>query len=248
MKFIVSSSALLKQLQHISGVISNNTVLPILEDFLFEIEKDKLTVVATDLETVMKVHLDVTSKDSGKFCIPAKILLDSLKKLFSTSKDVTAAKATELKEAAVSKGADLKEVAAKFDKVYTSEAATQINEAKQQYQMTETFSYGLQPLLDMHLSTDFSAQNGLVDASNPIYSKILVGIAVFILIIACINFVNLTVARSLKRAKEIGIRKVIGGERKQLTAQFLGESFVLSFFAFVLAILLVIVVLPFLHS
>ena len=144
--------------------------------------------------------------------------------------------------------ADIKKVAAKFDKVYATEAATQINEAKQQFQMTETFRYGLQPLLDMHLSTDFSAQNGLTDASNPIYSKILVGIAVFILIIACINFVNLTVARSLKRAKEIGIRKVIGGERKQLTAQFLGESFVLSFFAFVLAILLVMAMLPFFNT
>ena len=54
MKFIVSSSALLKQLQQISGVINANTVLPILEDFLFEVEKNKLTVVATDLETVMR--------------------------------------------------------------------------------------------------------------------------------------------------------------------------------------------------
>jgi DNA polymerase-3 subunit beta len=53
MKFIVSSSALLKQLQQISGVISANTVLPILEDFLFEVEKNRLTIVATDLETVM---------------------------------------------------------------------------------------------------------------------------------------------------------------------------------------------------
>jgi DNA polymerase III beta subunit, N-terminal domain len=49
MKFIVSSSTLLKQLQHISGVINANTVLPILEDFLFEVGKNKLTVVATDL-------------------------------------------------------------------------------------------------------------------------------------------------------------------------------------------------------
>ncbi len=81
MKFIVSSSALLKQLQQISGVISANTVLPILEDFLFEIEKNKLTVVATDLETVMKVHLDIEAKDSGKVCVPAKILLDSLKNI-----------------------------------------------------------------------------------------------------------------------------------------------------------------------
>ena len=81
MKFIVSSSALLKQLQQISGVINANTVLPILEDFLFEVEKNKLTIVATDLETVMKVHLDIEAKDSGKVCIPAKILMDSLKNI-----------------------------------------------------------------------------------------------------------------------------------------------------------------------
>lgn len=81
MKFIVSSSTLLKQLQHIAGVINTNTVLPILEDFLFEVEKNKMTVVATDLETVMRVTLDVEAKDSGKVCIPAKILLDSLKNI-----------------------------------------------------------------------------------------------------------------------------------------------------------------------
>jgi DNA polymerase III subunit beta len=81
MKFIVSSSALLKQLQHISGVISANTVLPILEDFLFEVEKNKLSVVATDLETVMRIQMDIEAKDTGKVCIPAKILLDSLKNI-----------------------------------------------------------------------------------------------------------------------------------------------------------------------
>ncbi|MEO8568960.1 MAG: DNA polymerase III subunit beta [Ginsengibacter sp.] len=81
MKFIVSSTQLLKHLQQISGVINANTVLPILEDFLFEIEKNKLTVVATDLETVMKIHMDIEAKDSGKVCIPAKILLDSLKNI-----------------------------------------------------------------------------------------------------------------------------------------------------------------------
>jgi DNA polymerase-3 subunit beta len=81
MKFIVSSSALLKQLQHISGVINANTVLPILEDFLFEVEKNKLTVVATDLETVMRVQLEIEAKDNGKICIPAKILMDSLKNI-----------------------------------------------------------------------------------------------------------------------------------------------------------------------
>src|SRR5438128_4040990 len=81
MKFIASSSALLKQLQHISGVINANTVLPILEDFLFEVEKNKLTVLATDLETVMRVQLDIEARDSGKVCIPARILMDSLKNI-----------------------------------------------------------------------------------------------------------------------------------------------------------------------
>ena len=81
MKFIVSSSALLKQLQQINGVIGSNNVLPILEDFLFQIEKNKLTVIATDLETVMKIHLDIEAKESGRVCIPAKILMDSLKNL-----------------------------------------------------------------------------------------------------------------------------------------------------------------------
>lgn len=81
MKFIVSSSQLLKQLQQISGVINSNTVLPILEDFLFEVEGGKLTVVATDLETVMRIQLDIEARETGKVCIPAKILMDSLKNI-----------------------------------------------------------------------------------------------------------------------------------------------------------------------
>ena len=77
----------------------------------------------------------------------------------------------------------------------------------------------------MHLSREFVASNGLMgwQQSNVFY--ILTGIAVFILLIACINFINLAIARSLKRAKEIGVRKVIGSGRGQLMGQFLGESF-----------------------
>ncbi len=81
MKFIVSSHSLLKHLQQISGVINANTVLPILEDFLFEVNKSKLSVTATDLETVMRVEMDIEAKDSGKVCIPARILMDSLKNI-----------------------------------------------------------------------------------------------------------------------------------------------------------------------
>jgi len=105
-------------------------------------------------------------------------------------------------------------------------------------------TYFLQPYLDMHLNTELPAGNGLTNASNPMYSYLLSGIALFVLLIACINFVNLTIARSVKRAKEIGIRKVMGSDRKQLIYQFLGESFFLCTIAFVLAIALVQLLLP----
>ena len=81
MKFIVSSGLLLKNLQSISGIISTNNVLPILEDFLFVLEKDKLTIVSTDLETMMKVSIHVQSKEEGSICVQAKVLLEYLKNL-----------------------------------------------------------------------------------------------------------------------------------------------------------------------
>lgn len=81
MKFIVSSATLLKKLQLISGVISTNTVLPILEDFLFEIDGGELTIYATDLEISMSTKVDIESKENGKVAIPAKMLLDILKML-----------------------------------------------------------------------------------------------------------------------------------------------------------------------
>ncbi|HEX5153756.1 MAG TPA: ABC transporter permease [Parafilimonas sp.] len=106
-------------------------------------------------------------------------------------------------------------------------------------------TYFLQPYLDMHLNTELPVgNNGLTNASNPMYAYILSCIALFVLLIACINFVNLTVARSVRRAKEVGIRKVIGGDRKQLIMQFLGESFFLCTIAFVFAIALVQLLLP----
>ncbi|SDW17497.1 putative ABC transport system permease protein [Hydrobacter penzbergensis] len=105
-------------------------------------------------------------------------------------------------------------------------------------------TYFLQPFTDIHLNPQLPPVNGLTDGSNPIFAYILSGIALFVLLIACINFVNLTVARSLKRAKEIGVRKVVGGGKKQLIAQFLGESFLLTIAAFTAAIILVKLTLP----
>ncbi|HZX57731.1 MAG TPA: ABC transporter permease [Mucilaginibacter sp.] len=148
----------------------------------------------------------------------------------------------------VTPGTNIKELEAKINKVFMKDAASQLKEEADKYGFKDKVNYGLQPLLGMHTNTDYPADNGLSDASNPTYSYILTGIALFIMAIACINFVNLTVARSLKRAKEIGIRKVVGGQRRQLIMQFLGESFILSFIAFVLAIVLVELALPFFNT
>lgn len=81
MKFIVSSSYLLKQLSAINGVITTNPVVPILENFLFEISDGNLTVTASDLQTSMITELQVEAKEEGSIAIPAKILLETLRNL-----------------------------------------------------------------------------------------------------------------------------------------------------------------------
>ena len=81
MKFIVNSSALLKQLSSINGVITTNPVVPILENFLFEINDGNLTVTASDLQTSMITEIPVESKESGSIAVPARILLETLKNL-----------------------------------------------------------------------------------------------------------------------------------------------------------------------
>jgi len=141
--------------------------------------------------------------------------------------------------------ANVPAVEAKMKKFYDADSREVVKTLTAKYgPMGLSNEYQLQPFVDMHLSKDLPAQNGLSGASNPVYSYILSGIALFILLIASINFVNLTIARSVRRAKEIGIRKVVGGERKQLIMQFLGESFLLCFIAFSFAILIVQLILP----
>ncbi len=133
-------------------------------------------------------------------------------------------------------------VVPKMNRVFATRSAEEISKIKD---FNQKITFHLKPFLDIHLDDESGdLRNGLAHASSPIYSYILSGIAIFILLIACINFVNLTVSRSLKRAKEIGVRKVVGSQRKQLTIQFLGESFLLSFVAFAFAVLLTQLVLP----
>jgi len=100
----------------------------------------------------------------------------------------------------------------------------------------------LQPITDIHLRSDFS--NSLEPGGDIRYVYIFGAIAVFMLLIACINFMNLSTASSARRAKEVGIRKALGSVKKELIGQFLIESAILTFFALLAALVLVIISLP----
>jgi putative ABC transport system permease protein len=139
--------------------------------------------------------------------------------------------------------ADIKKVETRMTKIFEEDAPELIKRMEQESHAKFNGSYMLQPFINIHLNNSIDRYD-ISRASNLTYSYILSCIAIFILLIACINFVNLTVASSLKRAKEIGVRKVIGGNRRQLIIQFLGESTILCLVAFLLAVVIVQLLLP----
>ena len=100
----------------------------------------------------------------------------------------------------------------------------------------------LRPLTDIHLHSNIRGE--LEPNGNITYVYLLTLVAGFILIIGCINFMNLSTARSSNRAKEVGVRKVMGSMRSHLVRQFLTESSVVSFFAFIIAIIIAYLFLP----
>ena len=101
---------------------------------------------------------------------------------------------------------------------------------------------GMQRYGDVYLHNTF--KNGAIAGGRIEYVRLFSIVAIFILLIACINFMNLTTARSVKRSREIGIRKVVGAMRPALIRQFIGEAVLLSFFALILAMAIVILALP----
>ncbi len=103
-------------------------------------------------------------------------------------------------------------------------------------------TYALQELSGVHLDT--TVPGGISPASNPLYSYILLGIALVVLSIAFINFMTLTIGRSTSRAREVGVRKVVGAVRRQLMGQFWGETLLLSSFAGVAGLVLAAAFLP----
>jgi putative ABC transport system permease protein len=131
-------------------------------------------------------------------------------------------------------GTDVTKVTPKFPSIFKPLLGENYEKSK--------YAVFLQPLTSIHL--DNSLPSGIAPVSDPRYSYILSGIALLILIVACINFVTLSVGRSLKRAKEVGIRKVAGAQRQQLVFQFVGEAVIITFIALTLGLLLAVLNLP----
>ncbi|MCX2739144.1 ABC transporter permease [Pontibacter anaerobius] len=106
--------------------------------------------------------------------------------------------------------------------------------------------YVLQPLSDLHFNPDFGNFGQRTISREIIWSMALVGM--FLVLVACINFVNLATAQAVKRAKEVGVRKVLGSSKNQLVLQFMGETFLITLLATLISVILVELTLPYLNS
>lgn len=140
------------------------------------------------------------------------------------------------------KGTDVKQLEKKLNKWLLVQNFIPLNEKYHQLIVDGRFQFKLQPMNDIHLHSNIMWELGT--NGNILYVYIFLTAALLILIVACVNFMNLSTARSLKRAKEVGIRKAIGVQRKQLVFQFLIESVVLTLFSAFIALIIVYAFLP----
>lgn len=120
-----------------------------------------------------------------------------------------------------------------------------IQEAVKRHTNMEKATFFAYPLADLHLYGSF--RNGKVSGGLIDGVKIMIIVGIFILLIACVNFMNLATAHSERRAREVGVRKVLGAPRKVIVMQFLAEALCMTFLALLLALLLARMVLPFVN-
>jgi putative ABC transport system permease protein len=134
-----------------------------------------------------------------------------------------------------------------FDASHAQQVIDKINQrrvafAKAQGNASSEVSFYMQPFAENYLNSDF--ENGKPVGGRIRYVRIFTVVAIFILVIACINFMNMATARAVNRAKEVGVRKVVGAQRKSLIFQFIGESMMTSLLSMVLALLITYLLLP----
>ncbi|MTI39386.1 ABC transporter permease [Fulvivirga lutimaris] len=122
----------------------------------------------------------------------------------------------------------------------------QFPELIKKYTDSDQGNFHLVPTADFYLKTDLS--NGLAEGGRIVYVRIFIVIGFIILIIGCINFMNLSSARAGKRSKEVGVRKAVGASRKSLVFQFLGESIFISLISIVLAVSVADILMPAFNS
>lgn len=148
-------------------------------------------------------------------------------------------------------GADPNKLSDQYDdlikKYVGPQAQTLLNASLEELKKNGSYvKYSLMPLTQIHLHSDKVAELGA--NGNMQYVYIFSAIAIFILLIACVNFMNLSTARSSNRAKEVGVRKVLGSAKKNLVSQFLTESILISFISLMLAIALAQLLLPYFNQ
>lgn len=149
---------------------------------------------------------------------------------------------------------DLAAIKQKFDRVFTIHAKDQVEQKIARYGFDSEINYGLQNISDIHLNPYLNRDNSgiesgaAVNTSDPLYSIVFIAIALLILIMAAINFINISIGTALNRAKEIGVRKVAGGNKTQIIFQFLIESGLLCGISFLLSLLAIKLLIPFFNS
>jgi putative ABC transport system permease protein len=146
----------------------------------------------------------------------------------------------------LSEGADWKALEAKLPGMVDRYFPTMFEGGEEEYReylsQGHSYRYFMQPLTDIHLKSHI--EHELEPVGNITYVYLFAVIAGFILILACVNFINLSTSRSVSRAREVGVRKVLGSFRRQLVGQFLFESILLTFLAMALALGLTAMLLP----
>lgn len=144
-------------------------------------------------------------------------------------------------------GADIASVTAKINDFVVEKWGNEFESDRERRGLpaeADVMEFGLVPLTSLHLDASIE----WINSSNPLYSYILGAIGVLILLIACINYITLALARSSSRAKEVGIRKTSGAKQNQIALQFWGETQLLTIFAMIIGICLSEIVLPYFNS